>query len=107
MLESMSYYIRYLIPLALSALNVLAIALINYVISRLIWGHHATEPFEVFGYSVHIAGPFAFAISFIFYYYGLELLQEQWNFAKIAFISSSILMAIGLVIDIIFIPRMR
>ena len=107
MLESMSYYVRYLIPFALSAVNVLAIALINYLISRLIWEHQATDSFEVFAYSVRFAGPFAFAISFIFYYYGLELLQEQWNFAKIAFISSAILMVIGLVIDIMFIPRMR
>lgn len=107
MLESLLCFHRYLAPLALSVLTVFFLIIVNVLISPIIWKSQATDSFEVFAYSVRIAGPFAFAISFIFYYYGLELLQEQWNFAKMAFISSAILMVIGLVIDIMFIPRMR
>jgi hypothetical protein len=105
-LESLLCFHRYLAPLALSVLTVFFLTIVNLLISPIIWKSQATDSFEVFAYSVRIAGPFAFAISFIFYY-GFELLQEQWNFAKMAFISSAILMVIGLAIDIMFIPRMR
>ena len=107
MLESLLCFHRYLAPLALSALTVFALAIFNMFIGPIIWKSHSVDAFEIFGYSVIFSGPFAFSISFIFYFYGLELLEEPWPFAKMAFISSSILMAIGLVIDIMFIPRMR
>lgn len=107
MIESLLYFHRYLAPLALSTLTVFALAIFNMFIGPIIWRSQSVDAFEIFGYSVIFSGPFAFSISFIFYFYGLELLKESSPFAKMAFISSATLMVIGLVIDIMFIPRMR
>ena len=107
MFESISYFIKYLIPLALSSITVLLLTYLNHVISPVLWRGRVADPMEVLAYSILFIGPFAFALSFIFYFYGIELLKEQWSYAKIAFISAAVLIAIGIVLDLAFIPKLK
>lgn len=107
MLESISYFSKYLIPLALSSITVLLLTYLNHVISPVIWRGRVAEPMEVMAYSILFVGPFIFAVSFIFFFYGMELIKEQWSYARIAFILSTILIVIGIVLDLAFIPKLK
>jgi hypothetical protein len=107
MIETLAYFIRYLIPLSLSAGSVCVLTLFNQCIGPLIWRGKIADPMEVLAYSVRTAGPFAFAITFIIFFFGLEVMKEDWGFAKASLIIAIILAVIGLAADIIFIPRVR
>lgn len=104
-METFSYFVRYLVPIPFSFGVVLLLALLNHFVGPLVWSGRIAEPMEVLGYSVLFAGPIAFAISFLFFFYGLEVLKGEWPYARIASVITAALLVVGLVIDLLLIPK--
>lgn len=107
-METISYFLIYFIPIILSFFCVIALTLLNYGIHKLLIPvNHTVETIEVLAYSIVICGPIAYALFFIFFFYGLEILRgEDYLFAKTIFSGSIVLLIIGLVLDILFFPRL-
>jgi hypothetical protein len=61
---------------------------------------------EIVAYSIWNAGPIAFVLCFLFFFYGGIMLNEDWLFAKIIFITSIILIVIGFLLNIIFLSKL-
>lgn len=107
MLETASYFFKYLLPLVFSLLTVFILALLNHVAGPVLWRERIADPMEVLAYSILFVGPIAFALFFIFYFYGLELLNEPWLYAKVVFICVIVLIGVGLSCDLIFLPKIK
>jgi len=106
-METISYFFRYLIAGGLSFLVVVGLTLINHFFGPMIWPGRIVERYEVFFYSVFVAGPLAFVICFLFFFYGIDLMKQSWPFAKMLFTIACVLAVIGIIVDIICLPKMR
>ena len=103
-METIIPYVRYLIAVALAFFAVGGLSFLNDLISRFLWPQ-LTERFEVLGYSYAVAGPIAFAVSFLVFFFGLELLRTGTKFDRSAFWVSFGLAVVGVVVNIICLPR--
>jgi len=106
-METLAYFLRYLIPSIVALIAVLLLALFNNLVGPVIWSGRLVDRMEVLSYSILIAGPIAYAICFLISFFGIELLKESWPYAKAVFTISCILAIIGIVADILFLPKMR
>lgn len=106
-METAVYFMRYLIPTILAFVTVLVLSAFNHFVGPMIWSGRLVERIEILSYSILTAGPIAFAISFLLFFFGIELLKESWPFAKIMFTIASILAVVGVIADIICLPKIR
>ena len=106
-METAAYFIRYLVPTILAFITVLVLAVFNHFVGPLIWAGRLVERIEVLSYSILTAGPIAFVISFLLFFFGFELFKESWPFAKMLFTIACVLAVIGIIVDIICLPKMR
>jgi len=107
MLETASYFLWYVLPIILASFTVFIIAFFNYIMGPILWRERIAEQMEILAYSVLFIGPLVFAISFLIYFYGLKLLREEWLYAKVIFLSASILFIVVIIFDIIFLPKIK
>jgi hypothetical protein len=106
-METASYFLRYISPILLSLITVVLLAVFNYCFCRVFVPERVAEPMEVLAYSILYAGPLAYALSFVFFFYGIELLRESWMFARIVFSVDVLLMLVGLIVNVAFLFRMK
>ncbi len=106
-METTAYFLRYLLPTVLSFVTVIALAVFNHFIGPMVWAGRLAERIEILSYSILTAGPITFAISFVIFFYGIELLKEPWPFAKALFTIACVMALIGIIANIIFLPKMR
>ena len=62
---------------------------------------------EILAYSLLQAGPIAFVVSFLFFFFGIELLKENWSYARVMLSIDVVLIIIGIVLDVTFLPRIK
>lgn len=105
-METASYFLRYLPPIGLSCLSVALLAVINHVLGRFV-SDKIAEPMEVLGYSIMVAGPFAFSLSFLFFFYLIASFREGESFAKTVALIVAVLIIVGFVLDILYLPKMK
>jgi len=106
-METLSYFFRYVGPTIFAFITVIVLAAFNHFVGPIVWSGRIVERIEVFSYSVLIAGPIAFVISFLLFFFGFELLRESWPFAKTLFIIASLLAVVGIVVDVLCLPKMK
>jgi hypothetical protein len=106
-METVSYFLRYLWPTLLSLLSVGALALINRVVGVWLWADRIADPTEVLAYTIRTTGPIVFSLAFLTFFYGLESLRESWPWTRAAFFASLGLLIAAIVVNIIFIPKVR
>ena len=106
-METAIHFFRYLIAGTLSFFVVIGLTIINHFLGPMIWPSRIIERYEVFFYSVFVAGPLAFVISFLIFFYGIELMNQKWPFAKILFSIACVLSFIGIIVDVLCLPKMR
>lgn len=104
-METAMYFVRYFIPTLLSLSVVILLTIFNHYIGPIILHGRIVERFEVFHYSVFIAGPIAFSVSFLLFFYGLEITKDNWAYGKMVFIIACVLAVIGFIANIYFLPK--
>ena len=104
-METLAYFIRFVIPSLLSMLVVLLLAFFNHIAGPLLWPHRIAEPMERLSYSLLYVGPFAFALSFLLFFYGIEILKEDWPFARNTFLVCCVLAVSGLLVNFACLPK--
>jgi hypothetical protein len=105
-METASYFVRYIVPIVLSSISVILLSLFNYVCCKAFPARFA-EPIEVLAYSVLVAGPIAYALSFIFFFYGIELYRDGSSFARYVFFINLLFMSVGLAADVLWLPKLK
>lgn len=105
-METVSYFFRYLPPILLSFLSVVVLSVFNCYIYKFIPINRSVETIEVLAYSVMKAGPIAYALCFIFFFYGWIVLKEDYFFAKAVFSGSVILIIVGFLLNIAFLSKL-
>lgn len=106
-METATYFLRYLIPTILAFVTVLGLTMFNHFVGPIVWAGRLAERIEVLSFSILTTGPITFAISFLVFFYGIELLKEPWLFAKMMFAIACILAVLGVIADILCLPKMR
>ena len=106
MLETLSYFARYLAPIVLALFAVGGVSLLNNAVSPVLWRDRAADAMEVLAYSVVAAGPFVFAVSFLVFFFAMETYRDGWELARYALGGACVLAVVTLAVEIAFIPRL-
>lgn len=106
-METLSYFARYLVPCLISFVAVGAVLLLNRFIGPWIWAGRLAESIEIFAYTLRTTGPIIFGLTFIAAYYGVEALKEGWVFAKTICLTSLALLVVTLILNLVFLPKIR
>jgi hypothetical protein len=106
-METLSYFLRYLLPTVLSLASVGLLALLNHFVGSWLWADRIADPMEVLAYTVRTTGPIVFSVAFVTFFYGIESLRESWPWAKAACFSSLGLLVVAIAVNVIFIPKVR
>jgi hypothetical protein len=105
-LETLSYFIRFLPPIALALLTVGGVAAMNHAVAPVLWKSRAADAIEVLAYSVVTAGPFVFSVSFLLFFFAIETYRDGWELARYALGGVCLLAVVTLAVEIAFIPRL-
>jgi heme/copper-type cytochrome/quinol oxidase subunit 4 len=105
-METISYFLRYLPPIILSFLSVIVLTVFNVYIYKVLPVSRSVETMEVVAYSIQKAGPIAYALCFLFFFYGGVMLNEDWLFAKIIFTVSIVLIMVGFSLNLVFLSSL-
>jgi len=106
-METAAYFLRYIIPAILAFITVLVLAIFNHFVGPVVWAGRLAERMEVLAYSVLTVGPIVFAVSFLIFFYGIELLKEPWPLAKMMFVVGCILAFLVVIVNVLCLPKMR
>jgi hypothetical protein len=106
-METAGCFVRYLVPAVLALVVVALLTVFNHFVGPLIWDGRLAERMEVFSYSTLLAGPLAFAVSFLLLFYGIELRKEPWPFAKAMFTVACVMAVVGFIANIYGLPTVK
>ena len=106
-METAIYFLRYALPIVISTTAVLLLALVNVFVLPCFLPARLAERMEVLAYSILYVGPWIFSLVFLCSFYGFELLKENWTYARIIFLISVGLLIIALLLNVLFLPKVK
>jgi hypothetical protein len=107
-METLMLLRRFIVCSGISIACVCVLAGINVAIAHVLAERFRfAETMEIVIYSLFKIGPFVFIWTFLGFFFVQDALQEQWRLATTSVILAMVLLVATLIVDVIFIPRIR